>query len=75
MDVYMLIREDQNDHGFVDTSIAGVYATREGAMNAMKEEQEEARAEGWRVATADADGYEGADWQVYWKIEEQELIQ
>jgi len=31
-------------------------------------------SEGLRVATADEDGYEGADWQVYWKVEEHEVI-
>lgn len=74
MDVHVLIREDQNDHGFVDTSIAGLLATYESAVKAMKEEQAAARAEGLRVVTLDDDSYEEADWQVYWKIDTQEVV-
>jgi hypothetical protein len=74
MDVYILIREDQNDHGFVDTSISGVFATHESALAWMKQKQEKARSEGWRVNTNDAESYEGADWQVYWKVEEHDLL-
>ena len=68
MDVHVLIREDQNDHGFIDTSIEGVFLTRHGALVAMREAQEEARSEGLRATTMDDDSCED-DWQVYWKIE------
>ena len=73
MDVYILIREDQNEHGFIDTSISGVFATHERALAWMKAKQEKARSEGFRVNTNDDDSYDEADWQVYWKIEEQEV--
>ncbi len=31
MTVFVLAREDQNDHGFVDTSIAGIFHDRQAA--------------------------------------------
>ncbi len=74
MNVYVLIREDQNDHGFIDTSISGVFATSESALSWMRAKQERAHAEGLRVNTNDDDSYEEADWDVYWRIEEQEVI-
>jgi hypothetical protein len=69
MNVYVLIREDQNDHGFVDTSIEGVY-TQECDAAAMKEsEEQDARTAGSRVC-GDSGHWHESDWQVYWKIEE-----
>ena len=35
MKVHILIREDQNDHGFVDMSIADVFASYDSAVKAM----------------------------------------
>ncbi len=60
MDVYILIREDQNDHGFVDTSISGVFATHESALAWMKTETREGAIGGLACRTrTTTESYEG----------------
>ncbi|PYR79238.1 MAG: hypothetical protein DMF87_11860 [Acidobacteria bacterium] len=65
MVVYVVIREDQNEHGFVDTSIDGLFRTQQEADAFVDECTGEARAEGLRLE----DDYPG-DWDVYWKVEQ-----
>ena len=53
MTVFVLIREDQNQHGYVDTSIAGVFR-EEGVAKEMEAlERLHARQEGlwWKTTT------------------------
>lgn len=66
MTVYVLIREDQNEHGFVDTSIAGVFLEQGAAQRCEASERQLARDNGLIVEDDDTD----VDWQVSWKIEE-----
>jgi len=67
MTVFLLIREDQNEHGYIDTSITGVF--REAAIAKEQETLERlgAREQGLVV---EADESTDAEWQVSWKIEE-----
>lgn len=67
MTVYVLTREDQNDHGFVDFSITGIFRDKRAASEQKSLEQARARNQGLLVE--DDEGVE-ADWQVSWKLEE-----
>jgi hypothetical protein len=67
MTVYVLIREDQNDHGYVDVSIIGIFRDEQVARNRKDSERARAREEGLRLA---GDDDEEADWQVSWYVEE-----
>jgi len=67
MTVYVLTREDQNDHGFVDFSVTGIFRDERAASEQASSEQARARNQGLRVE--DDEGVE-ADWQVSWKLEE-----
>jgi hypothetical protein len=71
MTVYILIREDQNQHGFIDTSIAGVFHNERDARSHEAVEQEEARDQGQSVYEPE-DG--DPDWQVSWKVEAHEVF-
>jgi len=46
MTVFVLIREDQNEHGYVDTSIAGVFREADVAKEMETLERLHARQEG-----------------------------
>jgi hypothetical protein len=65
MTVYVLIREDQNQHGYIDTSIMGVFLDRATAQGREASERENARAEGLIVENDESD-----DWQVSWTIQD-----
>lgn len=67
MTVYVLIREDQNDHGYVDVSIVGIFRDEQVAKNRGDSERALARENGLRLG--DDDDAE-ADWQVSWHVEE-----
>jgi hypothetical protein len=73
VEVFVVIREDQNDHGFVDTNICGVFRSREGAEACVVDGKSEARADGFRVEGAQDCDWEEANWQVYYKIETHDL--
>ncbi len=65
MTVYILIREDQNEHGYIDTSIVGVYTCESKADEAKVVESMRARADGLVVENDESpDG----EWQVSWMI-------
>jgi hypothetical protein len=66
MTVYILRREDQNDHGYVDTSIAGVFRDEDAARQGEARERENARDQG--LIVEDDDSPDGA-WQVSWSVE------
>ncbi len=67
MTVFVLIREDQNEHGYVDTSIAGVFHNEHVAREQEAVERQNAREQG--LIVEDDDSSDG-DWQVCWKVEE-----
>jgi hypothetical protein len=68
MTVYVLIREDQNEHGFVDTSVAGVFLQQHAAARHAEAERQRARSQG--LVIEDDDSPDG-EWQVSWTIEAQ----
>lgn len=67
MTVYVLIREDQNSHGFVDTAVAGVFLEPDAAEHFEAAERLRARTLGLVVEDDDSPD---AEWQVSWRIEE-----
>jgi len=70
MTVYVLIREDQNEHGYIDASIAGVLQCEALARQHEEQEQRRAAAEGLIVESDDSPD---SDWQVSWKLEEHDV--
>ena len=67
MTVYVLIREDQNEHGYVDTSITGIFQDEDAARQHLALERQTATAQGLIVESDDSpDG----EWQVSWAVEE-----
>ena len=74
MDVFVVIREDQNDHGFVDTSVCGIYRNLADAEAAAREDGDEARADGFRVLDDNEDrDWDESEWQVFYKVEKHTL--
>ena len=71
MTVYVLVREDQNEHGFVDTSITGVFRERRVAEEQEVRERSLARQQG---AVIEDDDSPAGEWQVSWKVEEHDLL-
>ena len=67
MTVFVLIREDQNEHGYIDTSIAGVFREAGAAKEMETLERLQARQE--RLVVEDDDSPDG-EWQVSWNVEE-----
>lgn len=65
--VYILIREDQNEHGYIDTSITGVFHDRRLAREQETQERLRAQAKGLVV---EDDECTDPDWQVSWAVEE-----
>jgi len=66
MTVYVLIREDQNEHGYVDASIAGIFHTNYVAWEQEVIERRHAREQD--LIVEDDDSPDG-EWQVSWKFE------
>ena len=67
MTIFVLIREDQNEHGNIDTSITGVFHEARIAKEMETLERLHARQEG--LVVEDDESPDG-EWQVCWKIEE-----
>ena len=67
MTVYVLIREDQNEHGYVDASIAGIFHINYVAWEQEAIERRHAREQD--LIVEDDDSPDG-EWQVSWKVEE-----
>ena len=65
MIVHVLVREDQNEHGYVDTSIVGVYGRKAMAKAAMAVQERSARNTGLVV---EDDERPGGEWQVSWSV-------
>jgi hypothetical protein len=70
MTVFVLIREDQNEHGYVDTSITGVFREEDVAKEREALERLHARQEG--LVVEDDDSPDG-EWQVSWNVEERNV--
>jgi hypothetical protein len=68
--VFVLVREDQNEHGFIDTSITGVFCHQREA--AEEESLQRLRAAAAGFVVEDEDSSDPA-WQVAWRIEEHSL--
>jgi hypothetical protein len=67
MTVFVLIREDQNEHGYIDTSIAGVFSDERVAREREAHERRKACEQG--LIVEDDESPDG-DWQVSWAIQE-----
>ncbi len=67
MTVFVLIREDQNEHGYVDTSVAGVFHDEAAAKTQEASERRNAQEQGLVVEDEDTPG---GEWQVSWIVEE-----
>lgn len=72
MNVHVLIRKDQNDYGFVDTSVVAVFIDGRAARDQEAAEQLRARSEGLVV---DDDDCPAGEWQVSWRIEQHPVVQ
>ena len=67
MTVFVLIREDQNEHGYIDTSIVGIFIDEGAARKKEAFDRENAREQG--LIVEDEDSPDG-EWQVSWLVEE-----
>ena len=67
MTVFVLLRQDQNDHGYVDTSVAGVYLESHVAREQEVLERRKARERG--LIVEDDESRDG-EWQVSWTVQE-----
>ena len=67
MRVFVLIREDQNEHGYIDTSITGVFREAGIAKEMEALVRLHARQEG--LVVEDDESTDG-EWQVSWRVEE-----
>jgi hypothetical protein len=70
MTVHVVIREDQSEHGFIDTSVVGLFRSRHDAAAFVESSTSEARDEGLRVC---GDPGTEPDWEVSWMIESHSL--
>ena len=71
MTVSVLIREDQNEHGYIDSSIVGVFSKMQAAHAREGLEWQRAREEGLAIEDDESEG----DWQVCWRIEAHEIAE
>lgn len=67
MTVYVLIREDQNQHGNIHVAIAGVFLDERVARQREERERARARQDGLRLCDEEESD---PDWQVSWEIED-----
>ncbi len=70
MSVHLLLREDRNHYGYIDTSVIGAYRDLKAARLERMRQRRRAMAEGLDV---NYDNPDGDTWEVYWKIEEVEV--
>jgi len=71
MTVYVLLREDQSENGFVDASVVGLFRSWEDADAVRESSVAEARKVGDRVC---GDPGTEPDWEVCWTIESHPLL-
>ena len=65
MTVYVLVRDDQSEHGFVDASIVGLFRSHDEATAVLKSSMAEAREQGLRVC---GDPGTEPEWDVSWNM-------
>ena len=70
MSVHLLLREDRNHYGYIDTSVIGVYRELKTARLERMRQRRRAIADGFNV---NYDHSDGDTWEVYWRIEELEV--
>ena len=70
MSVHLLLREDRNHYGDIDTSVIGVYRELKTARLERMRQRRRAISDGFDV---NYDNPDGDTWEVYWKIEEVEV--
>ena len=70
MVVHVLLREDRNHYGYIDTSVIGVYSEIKLARLEKMRQRRRAIADGFDV---NYDNPAGDTWQVYWKIDSMEM--
>jgi hypothetical protein len=66
MTVYVLIREEQSEHGYVDASVVGLFRTQKEAKAVLKSSVADAREQGLRVC---GDPGTEPEWDVSWNLE------
>jgi hypothetical protein len=71
MRVFVVIREDQSELGYIDTSIVGLFTGRDDAERTRQLGERSARDE--RLRIEGDPGVWGGDWQVSYRLEEHEL--
>ncbi len=67
MTIHVVIREDQSEHGFIDSGIVGVFRHYGDADSFVKSSTRDAREQGLRVC---GDPGTEPDWDVSWAIEQ-----
>jgi hypothetical protein len=67
MTVYVLIREDQSELGYIDHSISGVFQHAQVAWERAAFESQKARQEG--LIVEDENSPDG-EWEVSWTVQE-----
>ena len=71
MTVHLVIREDQNHYGFIDTTVDGLFRSRNDADAFVRSSAEDARTRGVLVC---GDPGTEPDWQVCWFVESHQLL-
>ena len=70
MTIHVVVREEQNEHGFVDAGVVGLFQSRVDAAALVESSIALARREGLRVF---GDPGSEPDWDVSWTIESHPL--
>lgn len=71
MTLHVVIREDQNAHGFIDAAVAGIFRSREDADAFVELNQVRARQEGLLVF---GDPESEPHWDVSWAVESHPVL-
>jgi hypothetical protein len=71
MKIHVVVREDQSDLGYIDTSILGVYRDRDAALVREHREVQDAHRQGFLVE-GDPEVADG-EWQVSISVSEHDL--
>jgi hypothetical protein len=70
MNVHVLLRDDRNVHGYIDTSVIGVYREFKIARLERMRQRRRAITDGFDV---NYDNPDDDTWEVYWRIEQLEM--
>jgi hypothetical protein len=69
MKIYIVVQENQNDHGYVDTTVLESYTEERLAIRAIEDLEANARDDGERVDSDTQDG----EWTISFKTVTSEL--